>query len=254
MKLETLVQKNYKKLNENDLYLWNYILHHKKECKTMSIQELSLKCNVSHTTVLRFAKKLGFEGYSEMKTYLKWEDKGTNKFDDEEVERVFKDIENTVEIMKKKDFSEVFEMLEGARRIYAYGSGSVQKQAVKDLKRNMIFGSKLIYVLDGMAETDIIMDMLSSKDLFFLFSLSGNNAFMNNFARKLKKKGVKIISVTKVGNNELAYLSDVALQFYSHSVFINESQSEYYSTAQFYLINQIMLTKYLAFKWKKNNT
>ena len=38
MRLESLIKENYEKLNENDLYIWNYILHHKKECQTMSIQ------------------------------------------------------------------------------------------------------------------------------------------------------------------------------------------------------------------------
>ena len=41
MRLETLIEENYDKLNENDLSIWNFILRHKKECQTMSIQELA---------------------------------------------------------------------------------------------------------------------------------------------------------------------------------------------------------------------
>ena len=29
MRLEELVNKNYQLLNENDLYIWNYIIHHR---------------------------------------------------------------------------------------------------------------------------------------------------------------------------------------------------------------------------------
>ena len=32
MRLEELVNKNYQSLNDNDLYIWNYIIHHKKDC------------------------------------------------------------------------------------------------------------------------------------------------------------------------------------------------------------------------------
>ena len=225
MRLESLIKENYEKLNENDLYIWNYILHHKKECQTMSIQELASKCNISHTTILRFTRKLGLQGYGEMKFYLKWEDKQQNQFDNRGIEKTYKDIEKTTEMMKKRDFYDVFELLENADRIYVYGSGEVQKNAANDLKRSMIFGNKLLYVLEEREETNVILDVLSSKDVFFLLSLSGNNLFMNKFVHKLKQKGIKIISITQVGNNELASLSDVSLQFYTHPISVNRESN-----------------------------
>ena len=247
MRLESLIEENYEKLNENDLYIWNYILHHKKECQTMSIQELASKCNISHTTILRFTQKLGLQGYSEMKIHLKWEHKKNNQFNNKEIENIYKDIEKTIEVMKQRDFSDVFELFDKSDRIYIYGSGSVQKSAAEDLKRSMIFGNKLFYVLEGREETKIILDALSSKDIFLLISLSGNNVFMNEFAIKLKQKGVKIISITQVGNNELASISDISLQFYTHSVLVGQNRIEFCSTTQFFLVNQILLLKYLEY-------
>lgn len=247
MRLESLIEENYEKLNENDLYIWNYILHHKKECQTMSIQELASKCNISHTTILRFTQKLGLQGYSEMKIHLKWENKKNNQFDTKEIENIYKDVEKTIEVMKQRDFSDVFELFDKADRIYIYGSGSVQKNAAEDLKRSMIFGNKLFYVLEGREETKIILDVLSSNDIFLLISLSGNNVFMNEFAIKLKQKGVKIISITQVGNNELASISDISLQFYTHSFLIGQNQIEFCSTTQFFLVNQILLLKYIEY-------
>ena len=72
MRLETLIYDNYKSLNENDKHIWNYILSNKKLCESMSIQELACSCNVSHTTILRFAQKLGLNGYSELKFYYNY--------------------------------------------------------------------------------------------------------------------------------------------------------------------------------------
>ena len=73
--MEELIQKKFDILNENDLQIWAYIVRHKEQCKQTSIQQLAVFCHVSHTTILRFAKKLGFSGYSEMRSFLKWEDK-----------------------------------------------------------------------------------------------------------------------------------------------------------------------------------
>ena len=73
MTLDKLVEDNYHQLNENDLYIWQYILHHKRECQRISIKDLARNCNVSHTSILRFTKKLGLEGFSELKVHLKWD-------------------------------------------------------------------------------------------------------------------------------------------------------------------------------------
>ena len=42
MRLEELINKNYNRLNENDLYIWQYISAHRKECEKLSIDDLSL--------------------------------------------------------------------------------------------------------------------------------------------------------------------------------------------------------------------
>lgn len=41
MRLDELVNENYNKLNENDLLIWQYIQKHKKECCSISIEELA---------------------------------------------------------------------------------------------------------------------------------------------------------------------------------------------------------------------
>lgn len=247
MKIENLIEENYEKLNDNDIYIWNYILHHKKECRTMSIQELASKCNVSHTTILRFTHKLGLEGYSELKIHLKWEEKGENQFDPKEIDNTCKDIIMTMEELKNRDFNEMFRTIDNADKIYIYGSGAVQKDAAKELKRNMIFSNKLVYVLEGKEETNIILEALTNKDVFFLLSFSGNNSFVNNFALKLKAKGIAIISINLVGNNELASISNFNIPFYSHSIVIKRKDFKYWTTSQFFVICELLVLKYIQY-------
>ena len=71
MKLEELINKHYDQLNANDFHIWNYISNNKHECQKMAIDQLAYKCNVSRTTILRFAQKISLKGYSELKLYLK---------------------------------------------------------------------------------------------------------------------------------------------------------------------------------------
>lgn len=59
MRLDELVNENYKRLSDNDLLIWQYIQRHKKECCSVSIEELAGKCCISRATISRFAQKLG---------------------------------------------------------------------------------------------------------------------------------------------------------------------------------------------------
>ena len=61
MRLEELLNQYSDRLSENDLYIWDYVEKHKKQCENMTIEELARKCNVSRTTVLRFTKKAVFK-------------------------------------------------------------------------------------------------------------------------------------------------------------------------------------------------
>lgn len=251
MRLEKLVEANYDKLNENDFYIWRYIVYHKNECKEMSIQQLAEKCNVSHTTILRFVHKLGLDGYSEMKVYLKWESKNKTYVKEKDIKTSCNCIEKTMDEIRCMDLTNIFELLDDAQNIYVYGTGEVQKNVAKELKRLMLFCNKLVYNLEGSAESKIILDSLTRNDVVIILSLSGENVSAIRFVEKLKEKGVKIITITRDCNNELSNLSDYHIKFYSHEINFAEDISKYWTTTQFFLISELIMLKYLMYQSSK---
>ncbi len=251
MRLETLIYNNYKSLNENDKYIWSYVFNNKKKCESMSIQELASSCNVSHTTILRFAQKLGLNGYSELKFYLKLDNNQNNTFNKEEIVNLSDDIKRTTEALAEKDLSDVCSLLDNSNKIYAYGSGEVQKNSVKELKRNLLTVGKLLDVLEGSEELNIVTKYITENDMIFLLSLSGENKLINNFAKALKNKGIKIVSITQNGSNTLSKLSDINIQFYTHKMARVGESLELYSLSQFFIINEFIILKYLEYKQSK---
>lgn len=243
MQLERIVKEHYDKLNENDLYIWKYILQHKEECKKLSIQQLAARCNVSHTTIYRFVKKLELDNYNELKFYLKKESNQEEPFDKREIGKVYQDIVKTMEDLVKAELYDIYEMLKNAGRIYAYGTGTVQELAARDLGRLMLVLGYVVNVLEGKDETGVILNQVQKDDVVFLYSFSGDNSFVNEFAQRLKARGVKIISITQKGTNELSFIADVALQFYCHSVQYKNSRRDLYMVSPFYVINELMLLK-----------
>ena len=152
MRLETLIEQNYHRLNENDLYIWEYIRIHPRECRDISIDALSGACCTSHTTILRFAKKLGLSGFSELKVILKWQEQPGSAFHPDELTRTMQDYQQTMEYLCTVDFSDLFALIQQAGQIYIYGSGSVQQRAARDLKEKFFHSHKLMHIVEG--ETD----------------------------------------------------------------------------------------------------
>ena len=251
MKLETLVYDNYKSLNENDKYIWKYILNNKKECENMSIQDLAANCNVSHTTILRFAQKLGLNGYSELKFCLKLENNKRYVFNKEEILNVSDDIKKTIDTLISRDFSYLCKLIDESNRIYAFGTGEVQSNAVKELKRNFLCIGKLVNAIEGNDEMEIMTNFMTDSDLIFFISLSGDNKRLNKFAKILKEKGVSIVSITESGNNSLSKLSDISIQFYTAEVARLDNNLQIISSSQFFVINEFLLLKYLEYKYSK---
>ena len=73
MTLHELIEQNYHKLSDNDLHIWQYISANEAACQDMSIDDLADACHISHTTIIRFARKLGLKGFGELKFILRWQ-------------------------------------------------------------------------------------------------------------------------------------------------------------------------------------
>ncbi|MBP3311929.1 MAG: MurR/RpiR family transcriptional regulator [Butyricicoccus sp.] len=53
--------------NELEMLVYQYVIQHQSAIPYMRIRELAAEAHVSSTTILRFCKKLGCDGYAEFK-------------------------------------------------------------------------------------------------------------------------------------------------------------------------------------------
>lgn len=127
MKLEELVNKHYDSLNNTDMLIWQYIYNHKKACLNYSINELADKCNVSRTTIMRFAQKLSLDGYGELKVMLKMESDSVVIPSVNELNDISQLYHRVIKELEQKDFSSICKMIRKSNRIFSFGSGAFQK-------------------------------------------------------------------------------------------------------------------------------
>ena len=62
-----------KSFNQLEMDVYNYIISNEEKVVYMKVRELAEEVHVSTTTILRFCKKVGCEGYSEFRLKLKQE-------------------------------------------------------------------------------------------------------------------------------------------------------------------------------------
>lgn len=217
MKMEMLINKYYEQLNENDLSTLHYIIENKKKCSELSITDLANSCNISKSSVLRTAQKLGFSGFSEFKYSLKLDidpEAGKSK---SYFQQTMVNVRHTMDFFEKADLLPIYEKIKFADHIYAYGTGWAQRNAIAELKRNFLNCGRMINNIEAKRELDMGIGFLNERDLLIIISLSGDISDIIEAIRLLSVKKVPVLSITNANfdHNELASL--VPYNLYYHS-------------------------------------
>ncbi len=247
MSLDKLVESHYDQLNEIDLYIWQYIYHHKRECQKISIHELAHACNVSHTSILRFTKKLGLDGFSELKVYIKWDLSQKSEFTPQIIDDACNGLSNTIEEMRHSDFTSIFDKLTQAEHVFVYGTGIVQNHMAKELKRNFLYSNKVLHIVGEGVEIDTVLNNVTKDDLFIIISLSGDNEDAVTLARALKGLQVPRIGIAKSNRCVLSQYCDEMITFKYDTFKLDTADLRYGSTAHFFIIADLLFLKYLEY-------
>ena len=234
MRLEELLNQYSDRLSENDLYIWDYVEKHKKQCENMTIEELARKCNVSRTTVLRF------------KVHLKMEN-DDKKQDTSKAVKVCLAYEEMMQDMVQQDFREISKLVYQAKRIFVYGTGMVQKIVAKEFKRLFYFTDKRFYDFSGVTEYETVVKYIDSDDLVLIISVSGEADSTIDFAKKVRIKGTPIISITKQKKNPLAEISNYNLYISTTIVEQNMYKGRYESMTSYYILAEMLFLRYLEY-------
>ena len=245
MRIYELVNENYKHLNKNDLYIWSYISNHIKECSNLSIEELAKRCNVSRTTILRFSKKLGLKGYSELKVILSMEKKVQPNSEIRQ-DLIFDVYRSYMDYLKAFDFTSVLAKVHKAKNLYVHSTGAVQDSVAEELKRSFLMVNKLFFDISSASEKDAFLGIITPKDLVFIISYSGESQSMIEFARQLKISNVSIVSITANKNNSLTHIADDCLYVDAGNV-DNPLGARFESLVSYYILIDYMSVSYMQY-------
>lgn len=244
--IESLYNKNYSNLSENELYIFDYIMKNTEAVSRISITDLAKQLSVSKSTISRFTQKIGFSGFSEFKFYLT--DVTNNPKDLEKetsVEMVMGDIEATYKLFNQADVEGIIADIYKARNVFCYGTGWGQRNALDDLRRSMIVCNKYTVEISAHTELEMISRAANESDVLIIASLSGNVSSFEDELNIFKSRGAKVIAITSIQASLLARIAQYTIYFQTSS--IPYKNDEMVSFLPVSLVTNMLFLKYFDY-------
>lgn len=247
MRIDELLNFHYEDFSENEKYVCHYLTGHYEECCHKTIDEFASMCNVSKTLLVRFAKKLGLSGYSELKARLKLELSEKEPDINDFLTVMTDSYHKMMDDLMKKNLTSFFSRLYSARRVFVYGSGSTQARAASEMKRIFLPAKEIIH-LHGHDLSYALQKITAPQDLVIIISLSGESETVIELAKTLRTNHVPSVSITRLKSNTLASLCDENLYINSVRLPVKYGIDYEISTPYFILIEFLYLSyqNYLA--------
>lgn len=243
LSLNSVISQKYDELNENEKYIAQYILSNTQECQNIPIVELAEKTLTSKSSILRFTKKLGFSGFSEFKYFLKDTISYKNVTED-----LFKTMEEdfyqTSKLFKQQSLKEILTVFHEANRIYVYGSGWGQRNALDTFCRSLVPIGKYPILIESEKELELSLSQMNKSDMVIILSLSGNNKPANSILKTIKLIEVPLLSITELSSNRLANIADYNLYFHSTQSTIPIADS--YSLLSMFQVMDMLYRAYVS--------
>ena len=246
MQLMQRINAHLQDLSDTDKCIWRYIESHREEVRRASIHELARACAVSSASIVRFAQKLGFDGFGEMKTVMRME-RAAEMHPQRDIAAALSTFyDQTWRELMRRDYTRASRLIREAHRIFAFASGYVQTNVMQEMKRLFVYDNIFIYEVAGREEFYSVYQTAGPDDLFLFISLSGESERVVEFADRLALKGVPILSITEMRHNALACRSTENLYVTPAAFDLpeNEERMQFKSMLAYFLLLEIFYVHY----------
>lgn len=223
------IKQNYDSFTDREKLIADYLIETKERIISMSARDIAEATKTSAPTVVRFAKKIGFNTLNELKLKLsinisKEEEAGAIQFQYLDNDLGTKNIiygikqsvdsimEQTVSLLDEECLDKAIELLISAKNIYIFSVGV-----------SGLVGQDFYYKLSRMnkrciCNTDTHLQITSSVlleegDVALAISYSGETKEVIKCVKNARRRKVPVISITKASvNNTIADISDIVIR------------------------------------------
>lgn len=221
------VRKLYGGLTNTQKQVADFMLEHPDDIAFKRLEELSMMIGVSTTSVIRFARSIGYKGYADMQQDIQQSIVGKASLPDRLIDAVkstkqdqllidsFKrDIDNiasTLHLLSENDLAKAVSSIIAAQNIYVLGTrGNFSVAHYLGYRLSQI--KRGVHLVSGLS-MDYPEEIASIRrgDVCIAFLTPRYSRMTANLVAWMKKRGVMIILFTKEGSNEINLYGDIIL-------------------------------------------
>ena len=218
------IKEGFSTYTETEKRLAEYILEHKEEVVTYSAQVLGEKVDTSAAAVVRFAKKLGFKGYTALKVELA-RDQSVEQVDFDDIIKTedsvsimvrkaqamnMKTIEQTYKLINTDVLEEVIGKLIEAETIYLFGVGG-SGIVCDDLMNKLIrINKRVVFNKDPHIQLAAAAH-ITKRDVAVGISYSGNTKEVNAAMVHAEQTGAYTVGITQMSKSKMSKICDALL-------------------------------------------
>lgn len=236
------------KLSGNEQVILTYIVKNMHAVKNMSIRDLASECYVSTTTIFRFVKKLGYEGYSEFIDAIIETEAETRKINipsviqnDNYRDSYLKNIVEAVKVITDEKIDKFQTIMNRKPDIYIIAEGLSIEVGQYFVRLLTTVGFNVMFPRE-LYEKDYVLKRIKKDDVILVLSFSGDNeSVIHQIERIFAIATPTIISFTRADNNAIQNMSD--LNFYVFADEINYEGSDITSRIGMIAIMETLLYK-----------
>ncbi|MGM0852993.1 MAG: MurR/RpiR family transcriptional regulator [Bacillota bacterium] len=207
--------------NELETSIYNYISQNREKVAYMRIRELADETHVSTATILRFCRKLNYDGFSEFKVKLKLDIEENKKSVIKSSQHsVLEFFERTLNRDIEEKIVEAVEVISSANNVIFIGIGSSGILAEYGARYFSSLGKFSMYIKDPHFP---IHSKLMQNSVTIALSVSGENHFTVTHLNQLKQEGSKIISITNTKLSTISKISDINIPYYVTEEFMGDA-------------------------------
>ncbi|MCZ3621835.1 MurR/RpiR family transcriptional regulator [Lactobacillus mulieris] len=216
MNLQTRIYEKQGDLSGSEKEIIQGLLSSAKENSQLSLKDLSKKLYVSESAIFRLCKKLGLSGYSELKFELSAASSIKNHPNTNFVKEMADLTANTIKQFEARNLTNFYIDVQTAKTIYLYSTGWQQELLASYISKELfLIGKQTVLLPSALDELKMRGQFFKKGDMLWTISYSGNNTAVVNELKKLSLIGdeIKMVSLTKMGSNDLATISDYSFFF-----------------------------------------
>ncbi len=201
-----------------------YILNHGETVLNLSIKQLAKNTYTSPATIVRLCHKLGLEGYQDFKIKYSAELQYDNKNlidvnfpfskDDSTWQIVNKiaqlhqeALQDTLNLIDIDNLDQIVALVDQAKKIYLFGFGNSLLVGL-DFQHKMMRINKLVEIRPNSGEQGFLSYTCTTEDIAIIISYSGETNELIDIAKSLKRRHIKVVAITSIGDNRLSKYSD----------------------------------------------